>query len=115
MQKKSSFTIDGGYLPTYVPQLDGTLKPNLLLNPLTGEKVIGPDGNPVFNQYAFMPDIELELGLRGVYSAGLMLEQPIYICLLYTSLFLAELRGIDGLSVFALVCPAEVEIGFVGV
>lgn len=78
MQKKSSFTIDGGYLPTYVPQLDGTLKPNLLLNPLTGEKVIGPDGNPVFNQYAFMPDIELELGLRGVYSAGLMLEQPIY-------------------------------------
>lgn len=78
MQKKSSFTIDGGYLPTYVPQLDGTLKPNLLLNPLTGEKVIGPDGNPVFNQYAFMPDIELELGLRGVYSAGLMLEQPVY-------------------------------------
>lgn len=78
MQKKSSFTIDGGYLPTYVPQLDGTLKPNLLLNPLTGEKIIGPDGNPVFNQYAFMPDIELELGLRGVYSAGLMLEQPVY-------------------------------------
>lgn len=78
MQKKSSFTIDGGYLPTYVPQLDGTLKPNLLLNPSTGEKVIGPDGNPVFNQYAFMPDIELELGLRGVYSAGLMLEQPVY-------------------------------------
>ena len=25
-----------------------------------------------------MPDIELELGLRGVYSAGAMLEQPIY-------------------------------------
>ena len=78
MQKKTSFTIDGGYLPTFVPQLDGTLKPNLLLNPLTNEPLIGPDGNPIFNQYAFMPDIELELGLRGAYSAGLMLEQPIY-------------------------------------
>ena len=78
MQKKTSFTIDGGYLPTFVPQLDGTLQPNLLLNPLTKEPLIGPDGNPIFNQYAFMPDIDLELGLRGVYSAGLMLEQPIY-------------------------------------
>lgn len=78
MQKKTSFTIDGGYLPTFVPQLDGTLKPNYLLNPLTNEPLIGADGNPVFNQYAFMPDIELELGLRGAYSAGLMLEQPIY-------------------------------------
>ena len=78
MQKKTSFTIDGGYLPTFVPQLDGTLKPNYLLNPLTNEPLIGPDGNPIFNQYAFMPDIDLELGLRGAYSAGVMLEQPVY-------------------------------------
>lgn len=70
--------LTGGYLPTFVPQLDGTLKPNYLLNPLTNEPLIGPDGNPIFNQYAFMPDIDLELGLRGAYSAGLMLEQPIY-------------------------------------
>lgn len=78
MQKKTSFTIDGGYLPTYLPGADGKLYPNLYLDPTTKLPVMGPDGLPVFSQYAFMPDIELELGLRGVYSAGVMLEQPVY-------------------------------------
>ena len=30
-------------------------------------------------------------------------------------IFLAELRGINGLSVFAHFCTAEIEVGFVGV
>lgn len=78
MQKKSSFTIDGGYLPTFVPDANGELVYNLYIDPATKLPVMGKDGRPLSAQYAFMPDIELELGLRGVYSAGAMLEQPIY-------------------------------------
>ena len=78
MQKKSSFTIDGGYLPTFVPDANGELVYNLYIDPATKLPVMGKDGLPLSAQYAFMPDIELELGLRGVYSAGAMLEQPIY-------------------------------------
>lgn len=40
--------------------------------------MIGTDGLPVFNQYAFMPDINLSLGLRNAYTVGMMLEQPLY-------------------------------------
>ena len=78
MQKKSSFTIDGGYLPTFVPGANGELVYNLYIDPATKLPVMGKDGLPLAKTYAFMPDIELELGLRGVYSAGAMLEQPIY-------------------------------------
>ena len=33
MQKKSSFTIDGGYLPTFVPGANGELVYNLYIDP----------------------------------------------------------------------------------
>lgn len=78
MQKDFSFKIDGGYLPTFVPGADGTLKPNMLLDPKTGKPVLGPDGNYIFNQYAFMPDIALSLGLDHAYTIGGVLEQPLY-------------------------------------
>lgn len=78
MQKDYSFKINGGYLPTYTVRNDGTLAPNLLINPVTGQPVIGADGNPVFNQYAYMPDIHLSLGLDNAYTAGAVVEQPIY-------------------------------------
>lgn len=78
VQKKMEYKIDGGYLPTFVPGSDGQLQPNLMLNPATHLPVIGPDGNYVFNQYAFMPDINLALGIRNAYTVGLMLEQPVY-------------------------------------
>ena len=77
-QEKYSYSLDGGYLPTFVPDAEGKLQPNVVINPETGKPVIGADGNPVFKQYAFMPDISLELGMRGVYSAGVSLEQPLY-------------------------------------
>lgn len=32
----------------------------------------------LFNEYAFMPDINLALGLRGIYTAGILLEQPLF-------------------------------------
>lgn len=63
-------------LPTMVPNLTtGQLEPNLLIHPISGNPVIGPDGNPIFNMYAWMP---LEIKLSGTYMASVGLEQPIY-------------------------------------
>ena len=69
----------GGYLPTYKPGENGQLEPNVMIDPATQKPVIGSDGNPVFNEYAFLPDIRLQLKLRGVYMAGAQLEQPVYL------------------------------------
>ena len=77
-QKKYDYSLKGGYLPTYKPSADGKLEPDLMINPSTGKPVIGADGNPLFNSYAFLPDIKLEMNLRGVYSFGAQLEQAIY-------------------------------------
>lgn len=63
-------------LPTQKPNpLTGELEPNIMTNPETGEPVIGPDGNPVFNMYAWLP---LNVGLSGAYLAGIALEQPVF-------------------------------------
>lgn len=78
MQKDQSFTIDGGYLPTFTPGADGSLSPNYLYNPATGQQVFAADGRPVFAQYAFMPDISLTLGLDNAYTVSGVLEQPLY-------------------------------------
>ena len=53
----------------------GELVPNIAVNPLTGEPIIGPDGNPVFNTYAYMP---LDITLQGGFIASLSAEQPVY-------------------------------------
>ncbi len=63
-------------LPTRIPDpATGTLQPNVMVNPLTGEVVLGADGNPLFNLYAWLP---LEISLKGAYLAGLSLQQPLY-------------------------------------
>jgi len=63
-------------LPTQVPDpATGQLRPNVMVNPQTGEVVMGPDGNPVFNMYAWLP---LEISLQGAYLAGISLQQPLY-------------------------------------
>ncbi len=77
-QEKYSYRIKGGYLPTYVPDQQGNLQPNLVVDPATGKPVLGVDGSPVFKEYAFLPDIGLKLGLRGIYLVGVQLEQPLY-------------------------------------
>lgn len=78
MQKDFSFSIKGGYLPTYIQGNNGQWTPNLLLNPETGQPVVGSDGKYIFNQYAYMPDIALSLGLDHAYTVGGILEQPVY-------------------------------------
>lgn len=77
-RKTYSYKLSGGYLPTFIPGADGKLEPNVQINPETGSPVIGADGKPVFNQYAYLPDIDIDLSLRGVYWAELQLQQPIY-------------------------------------
>lgn len=77
-QEKYSYKLKGGYLPTYVPDGQGQLQPNVMLDPATGRPVIGADGKPVFKEYAFLPDIGIKIGMRGVYLAGVQLEQPVY-------------------------------------
>lgn len=77
-QKKYNYKLKGGYLPTYKPDADGNLQPNVMIDPATQQPVMGTDGRPVFNEYAFMPDIKLQLSLRGAYTAGVQLEQPVY-------------------------------------
>lgn len=63
-------------LPTQTPNpLTGQLEPNIMIDPSTGYPVMGPDGNPVFNMYAWLP---LNISLSGAYLAGVMLEQPVY-------------------------------------
>lgn len=65
------------YLPTFVPDIaTAQLKPNLMPNPITGTTpVIGPDGNPVFDMYAYLP---MEVSIRGAYMAGIAVEQPLF-------------------------------------
>ena len=64
-------TLPGNYLPTFVPDpATGQLVPNIL--------TMNPDGTPVFNQYAYFPDMDIVLKLSGTWMAGLIAEQPIY-------------------------------------
>lgn len=63
------------YLPTVVPDLaTGSLVPNIMVDPF-GQPVVGADGMPVFNSYAWLP---LEISLQGAYLAGISVEQPLY-------------------------------------
>ncbi len=63
-------------LPTQKPNLlTGELEPNLLIDPSTGFPVVGPDGNPLFSMYAWLP---LNVSLSGAYVAGVTMEQPVY-------------------------------------
>lgn len=66
---KLNKTIEGGYLPTFVPDGSGGMVPNIV-----GEI----NGNPVFGQYAYFPDMELELKMNNTLIAGVNVLQPVY-------------------------------------
>lgn len=71
---KDDFTTEL-YLPTSTPDpTTGELVPNIMYYP-DGAPVIGNDGNPVFNMYAYMP---IDLSLKGAYLAGINVQQPVY-------------------------------------
>ena len=74
-----SFDIAGGYLPTFAPGADGSLQPNVMVNPATGQPVMSADGvTPVFNQYAYFPTQTLRYKFGNIIQAGISAEQPIY-------------------------------------
>ncbi len=76
--KALEFNFGGAYLPTYVPDpATGNLIPNLLLDP-NGQMITGPDGNPVFKQYAMIPPMKLDFKLNGSYAVGLKAVQPLF-------------------------------------
>lgn len=76
--KEMDYKIEDGYLPVYQAEDISQALPLNSIKLNNGQPVIGTDGLPVFNQYAFMPDINLSLGLRNAYTVGMMLEQPLY-------------------------------------
>ena len=79
LQKKLNYKIDGGYLPVYDAADVGSQLPLHSVVIENGQPVMGADGLPVFRQYAFLPDINLALGIQHAYSVGVMLEQPLYL------------------------------------
>ena len=58
---------------------DPQLAPDILvINPETGQPFVDADGNPLFQQYAWLPEEEGKIGAKNNYQLGMMLEQPIY-------------------------------------
>ncbi len=58
---------------------DPDLAPEVIvINPVTGEPVLDAEGNPVFNNYAWLPREEGKLGQKNNYQLGLTLKQPVY-------------------------------------
>ena len=74
-----SFGINGGYLPTFIPGADGSMQPNVMINPATGLPVMQDDGvTPVFQEYAYFPEQKLKYKVKNVLQVGLSVEQPLY-------------------------------------
>ncbi|MDR0415283.1 MAG: TolC family protein [Prevotellaceae bacterium] len=70
--------IPEAYLPTFVPDpATGGLKPNVFVVPGIGA-IIGADGIPIFNEYAYFPGMDFSLKLSNFWMAGVSAEQPIY-------------------------------------
>lgn len=67
-----SKSIEGGYLPTFVPDVTtGELVPNIVGT--------AADGSLIFGEYAFMPDIDFDVKVGSVFNTSLMVTQPIYL------------------------------------
>jgi outer membrane protein TolC len=77
LNKSLDTKIDEAYLPNFKPNMaTGAMEPDVVIK--DGKPLVGADGNPVFNNYAFFPEKDLELKLNGATMASVILEQPIY-------------------------------------
>ncbi len=64
------------YLPTQVyDPITGGLVPNIAIDPGSGQPIIGPDGNPVFNTYGYLP---IDMNFYGGVMASVTAQQPLY-------------------------------------
>lgn len=61
---------------TFNPSLDPTN--TFVFNPMTGQPVTDSNGNPIFQNYTWLPKDEVEFGSKNIYTAGLSLTQPIF-------------------------------------
>ncbi|MDD2278352.1 MAG: TolC family protein [Bacteroidales bacterium] len=62
----------------------GEFNPNLdpvntfVFNPISGDMLYDKDGNPVFQNYAWLPSDQFQLGAKNIFVGGISLTQPIY-------------------------------------
>ena len=62
----------------------GTFNANLdpantfVINPGTGQPVTDANGNPIFQNYTWIPKDKAEFGHKNIYTAGISLTQPIF-------------------------------------
>lgn len=67
---KGSFTMNGGNLPIF--------ELNSAVGQYVPKAITGADGKPIYTEYAYFPDQELELKVKNVLMAGVTLTQPIF-------------------------------------
>lgn len=73
LNKPASLTIPEQYLP--IADYEGNI---VYLTGPSGDPILGPDGNPVVKNWAYLPEQNLELGEKEVYMATATMSQPIY-------------------------------------
>ncbi|HCX99240.1 MAG TPA: hypothetical protein DG754_03790, partial [Bacteroidales bacterium] len=61
-------------------QFDPNLDPanTFVFNPISGGMLHDKDGNPVFQNYTWLPQNQFEIGNKNLFMAGANLTQPIY-------------------------------------
>lgn len=67
---KGSFTMNGGNLPIF--------ELNSAVGQYVPKAITGADGRPIYTEYAYFPDQELELKVKNILMAGVTLTQPIF-------------------------------------
>ena len=66
------------FLPIYkFDPVSMSLKPDLFT--IGGQPVVMEDGNPLFNNYAFLPKDQLKMGAKNIYLLNLGMMQPLFL------------------------------------
>ncbi len=66
---------DGSPNPNFNPSVFGS---TFAINPNTGQPYTDSEGNPLFQQYSWIPKEKAEIGEKNIYVAGINLTQPIF-------------------------------------
>ncbi len=78
------YNFSGGALPIYKNQF-GDLVPDYMRD-LNGN-IVYNNGTPVFNQYAMIPPMDISMSLSNSFTAGVKVEQPIFMGLKIVSAY----------------------------
>ncbi len=78
VNKQFQLLSEDKYLPIYkFDPATMSLKPDLFT--VGGRPVIMEDGNPLFNNYAFLPKDQLKMGSKNIYLLNMGLVQPVFL------------------------------------